>query len=105
MRRSWKRSRRDYPDGVIGVYDNGGKTVDRYTVVYTPEVIDNQWWYTVLGMSEAPFHPQGVGQHSQYPYRPNMTWGGCGDRCIAFEELPADCQRAVRNDLAFQDGE
>ena len=32
----YRKSRSDYPAGVLGVYDNGGRTVDRFTVVYTP---------------------------------------------------------------------
>ena len=103
-----RNSRPDYPDGVLGIYDNGGlregrdgKTrgsVDRYTVVYGPED-DGQGgtFYPYLAMSEHPYAPQGVGLHCESPYR--LTRGE-GERCIAFDELPEDCRRAVLADLA-----
>jgi len=81
---------------VIAVYDNGGKTIDRYTVYYNDVecVKDGKKMYSCLGMNAAPFHPQGVGMH------------GCGQlgrhngKRIKLEDLPEDCQQAVRNDLS-----
>lgn len=108
MRYTSRKSRADYPDGVLGIYDNGGPrkgrdgewrgTVDRYTVVYAPEDDgEGGTFYPLLLMSALPFHPQGFGQHDESPYR--LTRGK-GERCIAFAELPPDCQRAVMQDLA-----
>ena len=106
-----RKSRADYPDGVLGIYDNGGLReyrgewrgrADRYTVVYDGETDERgQTFYPYLAMSEAPFHPQGIGIHGETPFR--ITRGD-GERCIAFEELPEDCQRAVRQDLDIMEG-
>ena len=40
----------------IKIYDNGGKTVDRYTMIMP----DGEAW----GFSESPYHPQGFGQYA-----------------------------------------
>lgn len=48
----------------IRVYDNGGKTADRYTAldVTRPERHGN--CFVAIGFDETPFHPQGIGQHT-----------------------------------------
>ena len=94
--RTYKKSRKDYPDGVLGIYDNGGKTCDRYTVIYTPYTLDGDTYFPYVGMSEAPFHPQGFGQHGELRHRYTRQ---AGERCIDFEQLPEACQRLVRQDL------
>ena len=71
----------------IRVYDNGGKTFDRYTVAYMDET--NGVFVQMLGMSENPFHPQGFGQHCE------GTPGRHLGRRISFNELPEDCQKAT----------
>lgn len=109
MRSRPRKSRPDYPDGVLAVYDNGGLrkgrdgewrgSADRYTVVYAPETDRNgETFYPHLAMSEHPFSPVGIGVHGETPFRITR---GQGERCIAFEDLPEDCQRAVRQDLAI----
>lgn len=84
-----------YPKGVKVVYDNGGKTIDRYTVYYS-----RSFWpapgpllYACVGMNGKPFHPQGFWQHGE-----GMI-GRHNGRRIAFGQLPADCQKLVRQDL------
>jgi hypothetical protein len=76
----------------IRIYDNGGKTFDRYTAVYMgwPEGCG---LYAARGMSEHPFHPQGFGQ-----FCAAMPGRHLGKR-IAFAELPTDCQRLIQSDL------
>ena len=84
------------PLKVLGVYDNGGKTLDRYTVVYNSveQVKDGKKLYSCLGMNAAPFHPQGIGMH------------GCAVRGrhlgkkVKLTDLPEDCQKAVAIDLS-----
>lgn len=49
----------------IRLYDNGGKTADRYTAVaigapYSRNSV-RQW--EAFGFDENPFHPLGIGQH------------------------------------------
>jgi hypothetical protein len=92
----------------VRCYDNGGETFDRFTVVYTePESMNGRTYFTYVGMSSEPFHPQGFGQHGDSNDRPidRPTWKHLGKR-IDFFDLPPDCQRLVlrdyRNDLDIQ---
>lgn len=95
-----RRSRSDYPKGVLAVYDNGGKTADRYTVCYTPETINGEVWYGFRAMSENPTHPQGVCMFEYTRTRPWATWGGSGyGKVIAFDALPNECRRIANLDL------
>lgn len=82
---------------IHSIYDNGGKTFDRFTVFYKGRgTLDHKTQGTFrfcVGMSENPFHPQGFGQHgSGMPGKHN------GKR-IKFEDLPEQCQRLVKQDL------
>ena len=72
----------------LRIYDNGGESFDRYTVVFLdrPEYGD---LLECLAMSENPFHPQGFCQHS------SAMLGSHLGKCIRFDQLPADCQRAA----------
>lgn len=75
----------------VRIYDNGGKTWDRYTAVFMmlPEYKAGE--YAAVGMSEDPFY--GFGQHcTAVPGR------HLGKR-IKFEQLPVDCQRLILQDL------
>lgn len=110
------RQDRLLPNGIpryVRCYDNGGKTCDRYTVVFSKKSITESrpFWYAVLGMSGAPFHPQGVGLHSEYE-RLIDTIAKDGGYCwppaigkknhlgkrIRFEDLPADCRELTLRD-------
>ena len=78
----------------IRCYDNGGKTADRFTVVYLgkPERARNT--FAARGMDSTPFHPQGIGMScTAVPGR------HLGLR-VNLKDLPADCQQLVRADLA-----
>ena len=80
----------------VRVYDNDGKTYDRYTAVFTEKMNDE---FVYLGMSQNPCHPQGFGQHgfSRTPIdRPTSKHLG---KRIKFDLLPIDCQRLVREEL------
>lgn len=80
----------------IRVYDNCGKTFDRYTIVFTKKINDE---FVYLGMSENPFHPQGFGQHgSSKTIIDRPTWKHLGKR-IKFEQLPEDCQKLVKQEI------
>lgn len=99
------------PSGVprwIRIYDNGGKTFDRFTVVFTGRYghkTEGETW--VVGMSTKPFHPQGFGQHGGYLNRIDVNkWGFApaigrsnylGKR-ILFGDLPPDCQKLILSD-------
>jgi hypothetical protein len=109
-----QRSSRDFRIGdprYMTIYDNGGLDAkdgssDRYTVVYTREVnadkaTRQRGWYFVMGMSGAPYHPQGICLHSEYPNRVDKpTYKHLGKR-IRFNQLPSDCQRAALRDYIY----
>lgn len=94
---------------IIRCYDSGpDKGADRYTVYYMerekwgyvngslePGQVNHagQPLYPCYGMSGAPFHPQGIAQHS------TGVLGKHNGKRVAFASLPADCQRAVMNDF------
>lgn len=78
----------------IRIYDNGGKTFDRYTVVFMNRpYAPNSALLEALAMSEDPFHPQGFGQHCSA-----MTGRHLGKR-IKFEDLPEPCQRFLKQNM------
>lgn len=76
-------------------YDNGGKTFDRYTVIFTRSSLRNRGRTIYVGMSDSPFAPNGFGQHGDAPAG---TIGNLGKR-IEFSELPPDCQNLVIQDI------
>lgn len=80
-------------NNLIRIYDNGGKTFDRFTAVYMqcPEKQPNT--FEAVGMSERPYAPQGFGQHCTA-----MPGRHLGKR-IKLSELPKDCQLLVLRDL------
>ena len=76
---------------IRAIYDNGGKTFDRFTVYYRE--YNANGYYTGRAMSEHPCHPNGFGQ---------MTSGMMGKhngKRIKFDELPTDCQKLIESDL------
>jgi len=79
----------------LRIYDNGGKTIDRYTAVYMNQR-EGKRLYSALGMSKHPFHPQGFGQHCTA-----MPGRHLGKR-IGLHDLPPDCRQAVLSDIAAQ---
>jgi hypothetical protein len=85
------------PNGIpryVRVYDDGSRSYDRFTVVYTGKNARGSY----LGMSERPTHPQGFGQHGEtrHPWervdRPTSSHLG---KRIAWESLPEECQRVA----------
>lgn len=78
----------------VRCYDNGGKTFDRFTVVYMDEP-DSRGLFAAVGMSDNPFHAQGIGQHNSA--QPGRHLG----RRIPFYKLPEDCKKLVYRDLGL----
>jgi hypothetical protein len=76
----------------VRIYDNGGKTVDRYIAVYMNE--PDGRLYGARAMSEHPFHPQGVGMCCLA--KPGRHLG----KRITFDQLPPDCRKLVMRDLS-----
>lgn len=74
-RRATKRWLEGAPEYVLAVFDNKGKTADRYTVMFggslwAPDMGRNVFY---LGMSDAPTHPQGFSMWGECPasWRPH----------------------------------
>lgn len=71
---------------IKGIWDNGGKTVDRYTLLMS----NGEAW----GFNERPFHPQGFGQ-----YAGNLsklkTFSHLGKR-VSVMSLSLDAQKFVK---------
>lgn len=88
------RTERLMPNGVpnhIRCYDNGGKSFDRYTCVFTKAK-----GFHYLGMSENPFHPQGFVTHDQGKDGPidKPSYSHLGKK-IDFDLLPEDVQKCI----------
>lgn len=68
-----KRSRKQWlesaPEYILAVYDNGGKTADRYTVLFGGSLWEPNMGGNVacLNMSEYPTSPQGVSMWGEMP--------------------------------------
>lgn len=76
----------------IKIYDNGGKTFDRYTVIYLDLKTTRAGLYEARAMSANPYSPLGFCQ---------MTTAAAGrhlGKKIQFSYLPSDCQKVVAND-------
>jgi len=99
------RSDRLLPNGkprYIRCYDDGGASIDRYTVCFTGHYRQNtggEFWN--LGMNAYPFHPQGFGQHCNSEKRidyPSYVHLG---KKIKFDDLPEDCKKLVLQDYVY----
>jgi hypothetical protein len=79
----------------VRCYDNRGRTLDRFSVVFTggARFVDENKvdWYLVLGMSTHPTRLQGVASFDWYSRVIDRCDHFLGDR-IEFSSLPAECQ-------------
>lgn len=95
-----ERKERLLPGGkpkYVRCYDNGGRSFDRYTVVFTGRY-KNDHSYEYVGMSAHPFHPQGFGQHGEHTQPIDYpTYSHLGKK-ISFDQLPEDCKKCVLQD-------
>lgn len=82
----------------IRCYDNGGTTMDRFTVIFLSSnkmVSTSAVNYDCLCMSHNPKSPVGVCMHGVAQF-PNPMVG----MQIEFTDLPIDCQTKVREELS-----
>jgi hypothetical protein len=77
----------------VRIYDNGGKTLDRYTAVYMDEPENRPGTFSARAMSRDPFHPQGFGCSTTA-----MPGRHLGKR-IKFNECPPDVRELILQDL------
>lgn len=78
---------------VLRIYDNGGKTFDRYTILpprWARQYKERNGLFDAIGASEHPFAPQGFGQ--SVSAAPGAHLG----KRIAWGALPVDVQRFAR---------
>jgi hypothetical protein len=78
------------------IYDNGGRALDRYTVIlnrYRTDANGARLWDS-FSMCDNPRHPQGFGQHAEAQRGKHL-----GKR-IKFEDLPKEC-KDVLTDLEY----
>lgn len=76
----------------VRIYDNGDRSIDRYTAVYMFDPQDNGL-YGARGMSSRPTHPQGVGMYCTAA--PGRHLG----KRITLEDLPVECRNLIESDL------
>lgn len=111
MSKASQRAARLLPGGIpryLRIYDNGGETADRYTVIFTGRYAGRPIGRAeYVGLSEHPFSPLGVCQHGEghsmmdtdpSGYAPKIGRSGHLGKRIAFGDLPEPCQRIVMRD-------
>ena len=82
----------------VRCYDNGGKSYDRYTVVFAEKI---NGFFVFVGMSANPCQPLGFGQCDQSDNRIDIpSYSHLGKR-IDFEKIPIECKNFVQR--AFQE--
>lgn len=92
-KRSRKRWLEQAPEYVLACYDNGGKTADRYTVLFGGSHWEPRMGRNVayLGMSGAPTHPQGF---SQWGEMPAHNRSACGKH-VRWLDFPENIRKHV----------
>lgn len=93
----------DCPAGVLAIYDNGGKTFDRYTVFYKlpkdAEKYNGSYWIGYRGMSEDPFAPNGFGIYDEMKAHEVAAYRSSVYRHSAkWSDLPEQVKKSVRQD-------
>jgi len=84
----------------IKCYDNGGKSIDRYTAIYLSSPVTNcdpypyyKKIYNGLSFCYQPSFALGICSHIE------ATIGRHLGKRIAFHDLPTDCKKAILNDI------
>jgi len=75
---------------VLRLYDNGGKSFDRYTIIpprWAKQYRERSRLFEAIGASKYPYSPQGFGMHVSA-----MPGAHLGKR-IKWQDLPEDVQR------------
>lgn len=77
------------PANVSGIWDNGGKTMDRYTVAVEPDPDASSRYLPTLALSLDPTSPQGLSQWTEGLPGPHLG------REIKWEDLPEQIRAHV----------
>lgn len=101
MKKRQDRFERLMPNGIpryIRIYDNGGKTFDRYTAVFAGNFKDRDGQCFVLSLSSNPKSSQGVNMFDIFDHIIDYpTYSHLGKK-ITFNDLPDDCKDIVISD-------
>jgi hypothetical protein len=82
---------------VCKIYDNGGETLDRYTVTFKAFHISGYGLcYRYISASDEPFHPLGFGQHGEN--RTSIDGKHLGNR-VMFARLPSGVQKFIMQSI------
>jgi hypothetical protein len=84
------------PSALLAVYDNGGKSFDRYTALYGAPLWVPSMAHTIPArfMSSDPFHPQGVGMYGEVKAYYRDSFG----KKVRFLDLPDAVKRCIIRD-------
>ncbi len=95
-RRAGSRWLQDAPAYVLDVLDNGGRTCDRYTVIFGGDLmVCGRLQY--LGLSENPSHPQGFSQWGELGVLEASGYRRANARHrIRWQDLPEPVRREIR---------
>lgn len=94
----------------VRLYDNGGTTADRFTAVVTGRYRHkNGGQFFYRGMSDNPFHPQGIGMSGCSNHQIDAVGGGWGGVAVGrknhlgtrikFESAPLNVRICILQDL------
>lgn len=97
-RRSRARWLEGAPKALLAVYDNGGRSADRYTALYGAPIWTPEYGRKVpcRFMSKYPSHPQGIGLSGEVPAWNRAPFG----RKVRFLDLPPDVRRCIVADCS-----
>lgn len=85
---------------VCRIFDNGGETLDRYTIAFRGyRDFSGRITYPYIAASERPFAPQGFGQHGESD---EYLRGKHLGKRIAFKDCPPDVQAFIRQELGVK---
>lgn len=93
-----KRQTNLMPNGIpryVRIYDNGGRSFDRYTCLFTGRYKGSRESKVYLGMSERPYHPQGVGMHGESRETLDARGYSHLGTPVQFTALPDEVQRCI----------
>lgn len=92
--RSWHATMRRR----VRVFDNGGTTADRYSVLIQ-RTMSSRRVLDIYGMSGDPLSPAGINQFSHSAANPFRDFQHLGKR-VQVQDLPADVRTAIEHRLA-----
>lgn len=79
----------------VCVYDNGGKTADRYSVLIK-RTASGKKVVEIYGMSDDPLSPQGINQYSHTAANGFRDFAFLGKR-VRVIDLPEDVRKAIEH--------